>query len=129
MKSAIPLADQESSSARKGVHEAVEEEIDYSSLLRNRARVSRPSRQQLPPRTTLWVLALLIFGSVFLILGVSEYTTSIFQMGGDTSVGLSMIVLGALMFVPGSYGSFIIYGAYRGWTGDSYNQIPNYDED
>ena len=129
MKNAIPLADQESSSSRKGVSEADEAEIDYSSLLRNRARVSRSSRQQLPPRTTLWVLALLVFGSVFLILGVSEYMTSIFQMGGDTSVGLSMIVLGALMFVPGSYGSFIIYGTYRGWTGYSYNQIPNYDED
>ena len=71
----------------------------------------------------------MIFGTVFLVLGISEYFSAFFKVGGDTSVGLSMIILGAIMFIPGSYGSFIIYGTYRGWHGYSYSQIPNYDEE
>ena len=123
------LADQENSvDPKRGVGD---DDVDYTSLLRSRPRVSRTARPQLPPRTTLWVLALSVFGSVFLILGLSEYFTSIFRVGagGDASVGLSMTVLGGLMFVPGSYGTWIIYGTYRGWSGYSYNQIPNYDDD
>lgn len=103
-------------------------EINFSRLLAHRARASRP-RPTPPPRTTLWVLALLIFGTVFLVLGISEYFSSFFKVGGDSSVGLSMIVLGAFMFIPGSYGTFIIYGTYSGWRGYSYDQIPNYDEE
>ena len=127
MNNSVPLADQENKGHSRT--KTNEDDIDYSSLLRNRARVSRTARPPLTPRTTLWVLALAVFGAVFLILGISEYTTSIFRMGGDASIGLSMVVLGALMFVPGSYGSWIIYGTYRGWSGYSYNQIPNYDDD
>jgi hypothetical protein len=105
-----------------------DEEINFSELLAHRPRAARP-RPSPPPRTTLWVLALMIFGTVFLVLGISEYFSAFFKVGGDSSVGLSMIILGAIMFIPGSYGCFIIYGTYRGWHGYSYNQIPNYDEE
>ena len=43
--------------------------------------------------------------------------------------GLSMIGLGLLMFIPGSYGSVVLFGAYNRWEGYSYNQIPNYGDD
>jgi hypothetical protein len=124
MTSGIPLAEQEDMTSRKG-----RDDINYTSLLRSRTRVNRP-RPTLPPRTTIWVLTLLVFGAVFLILGISEYMTSMFSVGsGDSSLGLSMIVLGALMFTPGSYATMIVYGTYQGWSGYSYSQIPNYDED
>ena len=39
-----------------------------------------------------------------------------------------MLILGALMFVPGSYHSFIAYKAYLGEAGYSFNQIPDFDD-
>lgn len=42
--------------------------------------------------------------------------------------GLSMVVLGSLMFIPGSYASFILYGSWRGWHGYEYSMIPSYDD-
>ncbi len=71
--------------------------------------------------------------------------------GGEHERGLYMIVLGSIskllvlfdpvsssnelpfplfpsVFIPGSYASYILYGAYRGWNGYHYDQIPSYDE-
>lgn len=104
-----------------------EEEIDYTYLTRMRARLVRQDRT-LPPKTTLWVLTLLIFGSVFIVLGVLEIVKSIFGAKVDEGVGIGMLVLGTLMFLPGSYGTLVVYGAYRRWDGWSYDQIPSYDD-
>ena len=31
------------------------------------------------------------------------------------------------VFIPGSYSTSIIYGAYRSWPGYNYDQVPSYD--
>ena len=64
-----------------------EEEIDYTYLTRMRGRMVRQDRT-LPPVTTLWVLTLLIFGSVFIVLGTLEIVKSIFGAKVDNWVGI-----------------------------------------
>ena len=31
-------------------------------------------------------------------------------------------------FLPGSYASWNLYGAYKGWVGYDYSQVPSYDD-
>ena len=33
-----------------------------------------------------------------------------------------------LAFIPGSYATFQLYGAYKGWKGYRYDAVPSYDE-
>lgn len=82
--------------------------------------------RNLPPRTTLCALFMLVGGTVFLITGLSIFLSQDKKIGDR---GFSMILLGGLMFIPGSYASVVLYGAYRGWDGYDYSQIPSYDED
>ena len=42
--------------------------------------------------------------------------------------GVSMCALGAIMFIPGSYASWTLLGAARGWAGYSFEALPSYDE-
>jgi hypothetical protein len=35
----------------------------------------------------------------------------------------------SLVFLPGSYASFTLYGAWRRWPGYDYGQIPSYDNE
>ena len=102
------------------------EENDYESLLRYRARLPQV-RPSLPPKTTLAAIVMLVLGSTFLLIGTSYYWAHFRDMDGDK--GLAMIVLGALMFIPGSYASVVLFGAWRGWRGYQYSQVPSYDEE
>ena len=45
----------------------------------------------------------------------------------DRSVALT--VLGSLTFLPGSYACWLLLGAWCGWSGYSYRDIPSYDEE
>lgn len=101
----------------------------FEMLLKHRARL--PSLVHYPPpRTTLAAVGMLVVGSIFLSLGVVTFLTNLMgSKGEDRDRGLAMIVLGSLMFIPGSYASCILYGAYRGWPGYEYSQVPSYDDD
>ena len=107
----------------------VDEEPSFDSLLKHRARM--PSLVNMPPpRTTLAAVGMLIVGSVFLCLGIVTFLTNVMgSKADDRDRGLAMIVLGSLMFIPGSYASCVLYGAYRGWPGYEYSQVPSYDDD
>jgi len=41
---------------------------------------------------------------------------------------LSMIILGSLMFIPGSYHTYIAVQTWRGVPGYHYDDIPHYDD-
>lgn len=41
---------------------------------------------------------------------------------------LPMLIIGAIMFVPGSYHVWIAFWAWRAAPGYSYADIPNYDD-
>jgi len=32
------------------------------------------------------------------------------------------------VFIPGSYATVVIFGAWRGWQGYEYNMLPSYDD-
>ena len=115
----------------QSVNDDAEEEFDFNQILRAKGRLSSGIRRNnsLPPRTTLWVLIMLTVGTVMLVLGFGAYYDEWFgEEEVEASVGLSMIGLGALMFIPGSYGSYTLYGAWNRWEGFAYNNIPNYGD-
>ena len=89
-------------------------------------RIPLTQERNLPPKTTLCALFMLIGGTIFLITGTVIFLSESRKIGDR---GFSMILLGSLMFIPGSYASAVLYGAYRGWDGYDYSQIPSYDED
>ena len=37
-------------------------------------------------------------------------------------------MLGFLTFLPGSYASFMLWGAFRGWPYYSYDEVPSWDD-
>jgi hypothetical protein len=86
-----------------------------------------PLRRRLPPpKTTLAAAMLLFWGTVMLIMGLSFY------FGGsgkeDYDRGLTMMVLGGLMFLPGSFSSWTLLGAYLQWRDYDYAQVPSYED-
>jgi len=56
-----------------------------------------------------------------LAVGISEFLS-----GTDRST--AMITLGSLCFIPGSYASWTLLGASRGWRGYNYDSLPSYDD-
>jgi hypothetical protein len=107
--------------------------IDQSSsaganvpLLQRKIRISSARRLPPPPWTTAAAVFMLIAGTAFLTTGLYIYFSNL-RVGSDR--GLAMVLLGFLMFTPGSYASFVLYGAYSGWTGYDYSQIPSYDDE
>jgi len=84
----------------------------------------------LPPRATLWILGMFSVGTLVLLLGLGQYYDEWFgESDKENSAGLSMIGLGALMCIPGSYGAVVLFGSWRRWEGYSYDQLPNYGDD
>ena len=65
---------------------------------------------------------MLVGGIVLLVLGAIITILEDFRRGG------ALLVCGALAFLPGSYSATILYGAYRGWKGYHYTQVPSYDD-
>jgi hypothetical protein len=39
-----------------------------------------------------------------------------------------MIVIGSLMFIPGSYHTFLAYHAWKGTPGYSFNDVPDFSQ-
>ena len=78
-----------------------------------------------PFYTSIAAVIMLSLDSVFLGLGISSIWIS---KGNDLGKNLSVIFLGSLLFIPGSYSSFVLYGSWLGWNGFSYDQVPSYDD-
>ncbi|KAM3568392.1 hypothetical protein VYU27_009484 [Nannochloropsis oceanica] len=99
-------------------------EIDSNGVRRSRQR-RRPGRGPPPPKTTLAAVLMLVVGTILLCIGLSvRWHTD----PKEKERGLAMIILGSLLFIPGSYASFQLYGAWAGWPGYSYAYIPSYDD-
>jgi hypothetical protein len=78
--------------------------------------------RRVPPRTCTAAILLLLGGIIFVSIGLSVFYS------GDMSTGTNLLVIGGLMFLPGSYASWILYGAYVRWPGYEFHQVPSYDE-
>jgi len=78
------------------------------------------------PRVRSSVLAalLLVLGGLLLTtLGLAMYAA-----GHEKMDWVPAIVLGGLCLIPGSYASYLAWGAYKQWRGFSWDAIPSYQE-
>ena len=81
----------------------------------------RAFRPRSVARTVCAAVALFALGSVMLFFGVQALRT-------ERDRGIAMCTVGALAFLPGSYATYTIYGAWRGWPEFSYDSLPSYDD-
>ncbi|CAM9561669.1 unnamed protein product, partial [Pylaiella littoralis] len=79
-------------------------------------------RRPPPPKTTLAAVIMLVVGTVMSLLGIWHVWK------GDSSRGGHHLLIGGILFVPGSYASTNLLGAYLGWPGYDYSSIPSYDD-
>ncbi|KAI9917470.1 hypothetical protein PsorP6_012647 [Peronosclerospora sorghi] len=74
-----------------------------------------------PLRTGLVAISLFILGLVLIYVST--------HVGLDEeNRGVSIFILGLIAFVPGSYATCQLYGAWKGWKGYHYSQIPSFDD-
>ena len=77
---------------------------DYSRWLHRNAPSNLYERIKVPYKTILVALIFLIVGSVMLYLGFSDLMT-----GGHSQEAYEKIVLGSILFIPGSFHSFLAF--------------------
>ncbi|OQR88219.1 hypothetical protein ACHHYP_07052 [Achlya hypogyna] len=73
---------------------------------------------RVPIKTTIAAVAMLLTGIGLLIWGI------VFAAEGR---GLGHLLLGCLTVIPGAYGTVQLYGAYKGWRGYAFTNLPSYD--
>ena len=56
------------------------------------------------------------------------YGVQALREAGGYERGVSMCTVGAIAFLPGSFATWHLYGAWRQWPGYRYDLIPSYDE-
>jgi hypothetical protein len=70
-----------------------------------------------------------VLGGVFLVLGAMIQTGHLgdatAQRQDDKARAVALLVIGALLFLPGSYVSFLAYKAFRGHDGWTFDLIPH----
>lgn len=81
---------------------------------------------RVPWKSVILAVALFVMGTLLLVLGSLLVTGHIDEQYSDRTWPL--IILGALMFVPGAYHSYICYYAFKGCDGYSFENIPSFDE-
>eukprot|EP00730_Choanoeca_flexa_P010713 TRINITY_DN20824_c0_g1_i1.p1 TRINITY_DN20824_c0_g1~~TRINITY_DN20824_c0_g1_i1.p1 ORF type:complete len:119 (+),score=3.93 TRINITY_DN20824_c0_g1_i1:86-442(+) len=84
--------------------------------------------RRVPWKAILLAAGLFIVGTILLVLGCLFYTGHIPPAHEGDDRWLSMIILGSLMFIPGSYHTFIAVQTWRGIPGYDFDDIPHYDE-
>ncbi|KAL4111523.1 hypothetical protein PRIC1_003201 [Phytophthora ramorum] len=89
------------------------------------ARAAAPDldfrRKTFPVRTGLAAASLFALGSILI------YVSTLIGLDEEKR-GLSFLILGLIAFIPGSYATYQLYGAWQGWKGYNYDQIPSYDD-
>eukprot|EP00051_Salpingoeca_urceolata_P032805 m.17516 g.17516 ORF g.17516 m.17516 type:complete len:124 (-) comp5477_c0_seq1:91-462(-) len=81
---------------------------------------------KVPTKSIMYAVFLFLFGSVMLTLGIFLFLGIISNPHPDR--WLSLVIVGSLTFIPGSYHTWIAYKAWRGDRGYSFNDIPDFDD-
>ncbi|XP_074642943.1 transmembrane protein 230-like [Tubulanus polymorphus] len=80
---------------------------------------------KIPYKAILLATALFVAGSLLIIIGALLLAGYIDAKYADRT--WPVLILGALMFIPGAYHVRIAYYAYKGYAGYSFDDIPEYD--
>ncbi|XP_063433585.1 transmembrane protein 230-like [Mytilus galloprovincialis] len=107
------------------------EEVKYHKLRRNvddgfiDLQFQRPP-PKIPYKAISLATVLFVIGTVLLVIGSMLLTGYIDAKYGDRT--WPVIILGAIMFIPGAYHVRLACYAYKGYDGYSYDDIPEFDE-
>ena len=101
----------------------VDELRNYGRVLHRRQPKDLFNKQPIPWRTILLCLVFFILGSLFLFLGIFKWTKT------SLSESYEYLLLGLIMFIPGSYHTVILIQILRGVDGYSYDMIDMLDQD
>lgn len=93
------------------------------AALNRRGRRRRGPEFRYPWRTITAAALLLLTGVVMLCVGLSVFYS------GDRDAGTTMLAISGITIVPGTYASFMLYGAWSEWPGYDWDALPSYDED
>ncbi|XP_014780029.1 transmembrane protein 230 isoform X2 [Octopus bimaculoides] len=80
---------------------------------------------KIPYKAIALATALFAVGTLLITIGALLLTGHISSEYSDRTWPL--LILGALMFIPGSYHVMIAYYAYKGYEGYSFEDIPDFD--
>ncbi|GFN78099.1 transmembrane protein 230-like [Plakobranchus ocellatus] len=80
---------------------------------------------KIPYKAILLATALFVAGSALIIVGSLLLTGYINAKYADRT--WPVMILGAIMFIPGAYHIRIAYYAYKGYEGFTYEDIPEFD--
>ncbi|XP_069983329.1 transmembrane protein 230 [Penaeus vannamei] len=83
--------------------------------------------QRIPWKAIGYALVLFSAGTLLLVIGSLLVTGYIEEKYADRT--WPVIILGALMFIPGAYHSYIAYYAFRGYEGFSFDDIPSFEDE
>ena len=95
----------------------------YSRYLHNKVPPNLYFKQKIPWKTILIALLFFVVGTIFLVWGAQET----FEVGLSTSY--EKLLLGAILFIPGSYHSFIAFMALRKVPGYNYDNLTTFESE
>lgn len=80
---------------------------------------------KVPYKAILLATVLFSIGTILLVVGALLLSGNISAEYADRT--WPVLIIGALMFIPGAYHVRIAYYAYKGYDGFSYDDIPEFD--
>lgn len=86
----------------------------------------KPGPKRIPWKAIGYALVLFAAGTLLLVMGSLLVTGYFDEKYADRT--WPVIILGALMFIPGAYHSYVAYYAFKGYEGYSFDDIPSYED-
>lgn len=115
------VADFKEAQVLKALNESKFTSLSKEDAARAAATDLEIRRTTFPIRTGLAAASLFILGSILI------YVSTLIGLDEEKR-GLSFLILGLIAFIPGSYATYQLFGAWKGWKGYHYDQIPSYDD-
>ena len=85
----------------------------------------KPKAEKIGTRTLLVTLIMCITGLILFITGAVIFWGS--NGHEKHNQGKDILVVSAILLLPGTYGAIVLFGTWRKWPGYSYRLIPSFD--